>query len=114
LVYIGCGGTLEDPNFAALLGWHRNTFAPSGVRHYRLCIEGDLSDARVTHRDDNIQPISFGSKFSDLAPFVAALAPDAVVARTNAGIVRDTVGEAREYLVDQVRSETILGEGLSD
>ena len=114
VVYIGCGGTLDDPNFSALLEWHRETFKVSGVTHYRLCLDSEVADLNEIHRNDNIFPIGYGHSYGDLANFLATVAPSDAVVRTDAGVVRDAVGESREYLIDQLRAETILGEGRLD
>ncbi|WP_290806985.1 SIR2 family protein [Herbiconiux sp.] len=114
IVYIGCGGTLDDPNFTELLRWHRKTFTTSAMPHYRLCLSSELAALKELHRDSNIEPISYGDNFSDLPAFIKSIAPREDVARSASGVVRDVVTDMRTYLEDQFRQETIIGEGLAD
>lgn len=111
VIYIGCGGTLSDPNFSTLLEWHRSVFQESAITHYRLCISQELPALRARHRDDHIVPIAFGDTYPELAEFVRSLAPGPA---SDQSIVRDSVHESREYILDQLRSETVIGEGLPD
>lgn len=114
ILYIGCGDTLTDPNFDSLLAWHRELFPESGMVHFRLCREADLSQLREAHRNDNIRMISYGESYDDLPAFLDALAPGSAIARSDAGVVRDFVGEAREVLLDELRTESIIGENRLD
>lgn len=111
IVYVGCGGTLDDPNFSSLLDWHRSVFPDSAITHYRLCINAELTALRARHRDDNITPVGFGESYEDLPQFVQSLAP---AVGESVAVVRDVVQESREYLLEQLRSESIVGEGLDD
>ncbi|MWJ23697.1 hypothetical protein DOT97_00555 [Clavibacter michiganensis subsp. michiganensis] len=113
IIYIGCGGTLEDPNFSALLEWHKNVFPVSGVEHYRLCLERELGDLMREHADSNITPISYGRDYEDLPAFLESISASSVNRRPGE-IVRDIGRDCREYLLDQLRQESIVGGRLRD
>jgi len=106
MIYIGCGGTLGDPNFTRLLEWHRATFKESAVRHYRLCLASELDELIATHRSDNITPIPFGHEYVDLGKFLAELGT------TNQGPVqtqrRDFAASLRDLLIDEISSTNLL------
>jgi hypothetical protein len=73
LLFVGCGDGLADPNFGALLEWARVAFRNMEGRHYRLCLESEVSTLRALHRDDHILPVSYGPSYGDLAPFLRTL-----------------------------------------
>jgi hypothetical protein len=111
LVYVGFGAGLQDPNFGKLIEWHRERFGASGISHYRLCRESELENLRVEHANDHIVPVSYGAEYADLAPFLRALQPTgAGVQLSDSGIVRDTIADARQAMVDQLRTEAVLAE----
>ncbi len=82
LLFIGCGATLEDPNFAALLAWSRGVFAGSEYRHFRLCRDSEVAALRALHGpEERLFPVPYGREHSDLAPFLRSLrAPRSPVA----------------------------------
>jgi tetratricopeptide (TPR) repeat protein len=83
LLFVGCGDGLSDPNFGALLEWARGVFQSSEDRHYRLCLDGEVDDLRKLHKDDHLQPVSYGSDHSKLAGFLHGLkAPASIGAAT--------------------------------
>jgi hypothetical protein len=51
LLFVGCGGTVTDPNFSRLIDWAKPTLADSTHRHYILCREGELENYREDARD---------------------------------------------------------------
>lgn len=76
LVFIGCGGTLSDPNFGRLLEWTRPVFAGSEYRHFRLCRSSEREELERQHPpEERIFPLPFGEKHEDLATFLRDLAP---------------------------------------
>ncbi|WP_166651718.1 SIR2 family protein [Arthrobacter sp. AG258] len=110
LVYIGVGEGLGDPNFSRLLAWHRQTFSPSAVTHFRLCRESELAHLRKVHSADNITPISYGADFTDLPKFLAKFHPQT----GSPALVQNRVELARDLLAERVRSLTILCENVQD
>jgi hypothetical protein len=106
MIYIGCGGTLEDPNFSRLLDWHRQTFKESAVRHYRLCRDGELSDLIKTHSSDNITPVSFGAEHSDLGQFLRGLGnPRQTEIQAQQ---RDFAANLRDLLIEDISATNLL------
>jgi hypothetical protein len=82
LVLVGFGAGLQDPNFSALRQWMRSVLASSEYRHFRLVRNEERSDALNEHPlEERIIPITYGSSFEDLAPFLKALAPRAIAER---------------------------------
>jgi len=74
LLFIGCGETFADPNFAALIGWLRTQLKTAAPQHYAL-----VTSDQVRRRQSDVSwqgfvdPISYGDSHADLAPFLADL-----------------------------------------
>ena len=74
LAFIGCSGTLEDPNFGALLTWMRDTLSGAAHRHYLLVREGEpLSVPEPLLREARIVPLRYGSAHTDLLSYIQSL-----------------------------------------
>ncbi len=62
LLFIGCGDTLADPNFSALITWLRQHLPGSSLQHYVLVEDGDLARR---HGDKAwhgfAEPLSYGT-----------------------------------------------------
>jgi GTPase SAR1 family protein len=79
LLFVGCGGTLEDPNFSRLVEWGQAALKDVVPRHVLLCRESELDSRRKDlHAAPWLHPLSYGRDYSDLLPFLQALAPDRV------------------------------------
>ena len=76
LLFVGFGAGLDDPNFGGLLRWTREVFQSSEVRHFRLARADEVAKVQAQHRpEERIFVLPYGTKFNDLAPFLAELAP---------------------------------------
>jgi hypothetical protein len=64
VLFIGAGDGVNDPNFNALLSWARERQKNRAHRHCVLLRNGDKSP------NDFLRPVSYGSNFSDLVPFL--------------------------------------------
>ena len=74
MLFVGCGGTLVDPNWADLLKWTEEVFKGSEARHHRLCLEKDRAAVEREHPPaQRIFPLPFGEKHDHLAPFLRGL-----------------------------------------
>lgn len=74
LLFVGCGAGLEDPNLGALIDWLRTRFGDSQRRHYRLCLDSELPALSAQRMpNDRVFPISYGTSYKDLAPFLKTL-----------------------------------------
>jgi hypothetical protein len=113
LAYVGFGSGLQDSNFSHLIQWHRESFAPSGVHHFRFCLDGELADLQVQHADDHIIPIAYGKTYEDLIPFLASFVT-ADIELSKAGIARDVVADSQQALLNELKHESIIGEALDD
>ncbi|MBB6251255.1 tetratricopeptide repeat protein [Nitrospirillum iridis] len=74
LVFVGCGGTLDDPNLGPLLDWIDTTLRGAEHRHYLLCRDGELASWRAKGWM-RIVPLAFGPGHADLPGFLASLPP---------------------------------------
>lgn len=75
LLFVGCGGGLQDPNFHALRTWSRKVFASDEYRHYRLCLEQELDECRNEHPpEERIFPLAYGKSHEELVGFLESLA----------------------------------------
>ncbi|WP_044558729.1 SIR2 family protein, partial [Azospirillum sp. B4] len=74
LVFVGCGGTVADPNLGPLLSWIDTVLLGTEHRHYFLCRDSEV-DAWRGKGWRRVQPVGFGPGHADLAPFLESLVP---------------------------------------
>jgi hypothetical protein len=75
LVFVGCSGTLEDPNFSVLLTWMREQLNGAEHSHYLLIHEGEpLPSTKSLLREARVVPLHYGKENDDLLSFIRALA----------------------------------------
>lgn len=113
-LYVGYGDGLSDPNFGKLLAWHRKVFPTSRNDHFRLCLASEFDQLTQYHAQDDIRVISYGGSHSDLAPFLRSLRSEEHNSQKKVVIERDAVAYAREAIVDQIRSETVIGDSFEN
>ncbi len=78
LLFVGCGGTFQDPNFNRLIEWGREALQDSTARHFVLCRKSEK--ARFVELQKTapwLYPIVFGTKHEELLPFLRSLTPTA-------------------------------------
>lgn len=68
IVFVGCGATTEDPNISRLLRFVSEELDVN-VPYFYLCRTGDAPSALPP----NVEPIEYGSEYSDLTPFLDEL-----------------------------------------
>ncbi|MGP4957392.1 SIR2 family protein [Pseudomonas helleri] len=74
LVFVGCGGTFEDPNFDKTLGWLREELKSTSHSTFALVKDSEVSTRKADPAWKNIvEPIGFGADHSCLRPFLEAL-----------------------------------------
>jgi hypothetical protein len=74
MVFVGVGDGLSDPNFEGLRGWCALILGSSGDPHYRLARKADMATSASQHEaSENINVVSYGADFSELAPFLASI-----------------------------------------
>ncbi|MCB9765619.1 MAG: SIR2 family protein [Alphaproteobacteria bacterium] len=74
LVFVGCGGTTEDPNLGALLTWAGRTFSGSEYRRYRLCRASEVEAVRRAHPpEQRVVPLVYGAEYGELTGFLRRL-----------------------------------------
>lgn len=76
LLFVGCGATIEDPNFHQLLIWAREALAESAHKHYYLCHPSELV-AKQQELPSWLRPLDYPDKddFTGLLPFLQGLIP---------------------------------------
>jgi SIR2-like domain len=73
-LFIGCGGTLNDPNFGQMFSWFRQAFSKSPYPHYRLELDSRVEEIQASHPEqDRVQVIGYGAEHDDLAAFLKSL-----------------------------------------
>lgn len=76
LVFIGCSGTLQDPNFSALVGWMRDQLRGAEHSHYLLLRESEPPPIEESLlRQARIVTLRYGAAHADLLPFIRSLVP---------------------------------------
>jgi hypothetical protein len=79
LLFIGCGDTFADPNFSALIQWLRRNLRGGVPEHYALVREDEVKARNADLSWHGfVDPLSYGSDRSDLAPFLRGIAKDAM------------------------------------
>lgn len=74
LVFVGCGGTFEDPNFDKTLGWLREELHSTKLATFALVKNSEVSKRKADPAWKNIvEPVGFGSDHSSLRPFLHGL-----------------------------------------
>lgn len=116
LLFIGCGDTLADPNFSALVKWLRTTLKALTPQHIALTREDDVAQR---HCDPAwlgfVEPLSFGKAHGDLAEFLLTHFPQAqskrsVRSKKLISTVSNTVLEDyRSFLIGDCGQMTIEG-----
>lgn len=101
LLFVGCGDTFADPNFAALIRWLRGKMKTAAPQHYALVSDGEMA---AHHADPAwhgfVEPVSYGASHSNLPEFLLEHfpAPTLAPARKKAGSDKTTAstsGHAR-------------------
>ena len=83
LLFIGCGEGLSDPDFQPFFQWLRDVNAKHEARHYRLAIDSEIAELQKKHpAAERVRLLSYGKNHSDLAGFLADLAPAAPISVT--------------------------------
>jgi hypothetical protein len=76
LLFIGCGGTVKDPNFSRLVDWAKEALKDIPPRHVLLCREDELDTLRADLASAPwLQPLVYGKDYEELVPFLRSLAP---------------------------------------
>jgi hypothetical protein len=77
MLFIGCGNTFSDPNFGTLINWCNKALNGSTYRHFILCQQCDEQDfIKKLKPYGFLQPLVYGTTFTDLVPFLNDLAID--------------------------------------
>jgi tetratricopeptide (TPR) repeat protein len=78
LLRVGGGAGVGDPNLGGLLEWLVQVLPGAELRRYVVCLDGDVEDLVERYGGgQQLLPVPFGTRFEELAPFLAALAPEA-------------------------------------
>lgn len=78
ILFIGCGDTLADPNFSALVNWLRTKLVALTPQHIALTREADVAGRNADPAWLGfVEPLSFGKAHDDLAEFLLQYFPQA-------------------------------------
>lgn len=85
LLFVGCGDTFFDPNFACLIEWGATALKDVAPRHYLLCREQELPalQQRLIVAPW-LQLVPYGKEYSHLESFLQGLLPKAPVLSSKA------------------------------
>ena len=74
LMFVGCGDTVQDPNFSRLIAWGREALSEVSPRHYLLCRSSEVAGFQARLKDAPwLQPLDYGADYGDLAGFLSGL-----------------------------------------
>jgi hypothetical protein len=115
LIFVGCGGTVTDPNFSRLVEWAKDALNDVPPRHVLLCREEELETVRADLASAPwLQPLVYGKDYEELTPFLHSLAPQAAAAVsgpvTAAGVPADKRQRLREIAGRVAREKPLTGE----
>lgn len=82
IVFVGCGGTVDDPNFSVLWAFCRDALSQSPYSHFHLVRNRDLEDFGRMYTGLPVRPIGYGAEHTDLGPFLAQLSGRVQARRT--------------------------------
>jgi len=71
MLFVGCGGTLEDPNFEQFIAAASKVLTLTTKAHFILCRTGEV--AALRGRVPWLHPIAYGDNYADLAPFLESI-----------------------------------------
>lgn len=103
LLFIGCGDTLADPNFSALVAWLRTKLQALTPQHIALTREDDVAKRNADPAWLGfVEPLSYGKAHDDLAEFLLQHFPQVDAKR----FTRKRASAARESnaVLDDYRS----------
>lgn len=107
LLFVGCGGTFEDPNFDKTLGWLREELKSTKHSTYALVKDSEVSKRKADVAWKNIvEPIGFGADHSFLGPFLDVLFHQ--VTSQTSGAYPDLRGNTAIQRVEQGQKTTAL------
>ncbi|MFM9099849.1 MAG: NACHT domain-containing protein, partial [Cyanobium sp.] len=76
LLFVGCGDTVQDPNFSQLIAWGKQALKDVAPRHVLLCRASEVEAFQTKLKDAPwLQPLAYGEAYGDLVPFLRGLAP---------------------------------------
>ena len=71
LLFVGCGGTISDPNFTRLIEWAKDALEDVPPRHFLLCRTSEVPKFQAELGNAPwLQPLDYGANYSALAPFL--------------------------------------------
>ncbi len=68
MLFVGCGGTIDDPNFEQFITAASKVLTLTTKAHFILCRAGEV--AALRGKVPWLHPIAYGENHSDLAPFL--------------------------------------------
>jgi len=75
-LFVGCGDTIQDPNFVRLIEWAEQALRDVEPRHFLLCRTSELDEFRKKlSKAPWLRPLDYGADYSELLPFVTDLLP---------------------------------------
>ncbi|WP_412063864.1 SIR2 family protein [Rhizobium sp. SYY.PMSO] len=117
LLFVGCGDTFSDPNFANLIEWLRTNMGTNMPRHYALVRESEVQQklSDPTWRDF-VEPLSYGPSHEDLPGFLLQCFPTLESSTKPTRQMRAAAGKAshvldayRNFLIRDCGEMTIEG-----
>ncbi len=72
MMFAGCGGTFDDPNFAQFLPAATAILKDTTQAHFVLCRTGEVDGWK--NKAPWLHPIAYGDNYEDLTPFLESLA----------------------------------------
>ena len=78
MLFVGCKGTFEDPNFHQIIGHYSQDLRDCSHCHYVLCRNAEIEEFhRLLEPTKMIKSIAYGDNYDDLPAFLHQLATDA-------------------------------------
>lgn len=98
LLFVGCGGTFDDPNFQNILNWLNTEFKSGRVPNFALVSSGEIAE-RKKEWYGLVQALEYGEDRAYLPSFLEELFGE--VTATSASIDSDVLGKPPMRLMEQ-------------
>ena len=96
ILFIGCGDTLSDPNFSALIKWLRENVGAGAPQHYALVKSDEVAERMADPLWHGfVEPIAYGDNYSDLPVFLLDFFPTRSAKRPKTSRLKSPVDRHR-------------------
>lgn len=112
LLFVGCGQTLSDPNFSALISWMKRTIGAASLQHYALVRDSEVTPFNAQPQNHGfVEAIGYGTDFANLPSYLSTLASGGGRSAKKPGTATDAlvIDSYRQFIIKDCGRMTIEG-----